>query len=225
MTVRPSHSGFADAESEQRFTEHVGLADRLARRYSFGTGIDDDLRQVAHIGLFLACRRFDEERGVFVRFATVTIIGELKKHLRSTGWGVRVPRSLQEDSITVAAAVERLTGRFGRSPSVGDVAEHTGFDRERVSEALRTRHARFSSSIERNEIDVAGFDDPANAAVLEHALDALDADDRRLIELRHHDGLTQSEIGQLIQISQPQVHRRLARAEAALRDHLREDVQ
>ncbi|MGB3735507.1 MAG: sigma-70 family RNA polymerase sigma factor [Ilumatobacter sp.] len=222
-TTRPG-SGFDDAESEQRFNEHVGLADRLARRYSFGTGLDDDLRQVAHLGLLLACRRFDPERGVFVRFATVTIVGELKKHLRSTGWGVRVPRSLQEDSITVAAGVDRLTARLMRSPSVGEVAEHTGFDRERVTEALRTRQARFSTSIERNEIDVAGFDDPADSAVLEQALDQLDPSERQLIELRHQQGLTQSEIGRLIEISQPQVHRRLARAEQALRELLREEA-
>ena len=222
MSRRPSNDGFADAESERRFLDNVGLADRLARRYSFGSGLDDDLRQVAHMGLLLACRRYDPERGVFVRFAAVTIVGELKKHLRSTGWGVRVPRSLQEDSITVAAAVERLTSRYGRSPTVGEVADHTGFERERVTEAMRTRQARFASSVEGNEIDVPGFDDPAAAAVLEHALDGLDDDERQLIELRHHQGLTQAEIGRLIDISQPQVHRRLAKAEAALRDRLRE---
>ena len=223
MTSRSSNDGFADAEVEQLFADNVELADRLARRYSFGAGLDDDLRQVAHIGLLLACRRFDPEIGVFVRFAAVTIIGELKKHLRSTGWGVRVPRSLQEDSITVAAATDRLTSRFGRSPTVGEVAEHTGFERERVTEALRTRQARFASSVEGNEIDVVGFDDPASAAMVEQALDGLDADQRQLIELRHHEGLTQAEIGRLIQISQPQVHRRLARAEEALRHLLREE--
>ncbi|MEP1126366.1 MAG: sigma-70 family RNA polymerase sigma factor, partial [Ilumatobacter sp.] len=189
---------------------------------SFGSGLDDDLRQVAHIGLFLACQRFDPDRGVFVRFASVTIIGELKKHLRSTGWSVRVPRALQEDSITVASAVDRLTGRFGRSPTIGEIAEHTGFDRERVAEALLTKQARFATSVEQSEIDVAGFGDLVDTAMLRAALDAVDDDVRRLIELRHVDGLTQSEIGRLIGISQPQVHRRLARAEATLREQLRE---
>ncbi|MEP4652524.1 MAG: sigma-70 family RNA polymerase sigma factor, partial [Ilumatobacter sp.] len=221
-TARPPTGGFADAASEQRFHDHVSLADRLARRYSFGSGLDDDLRQVAHIGLFLACQRFDPDRGVFVRFASVTIIGELKKHLRSTGWSVRVPRALQEDSITVASAVDRLTGRFGRSPTIGEIAEHTGFDRDRVAEALLTKQARFATSVEQSEIDVAGFGDLVDTAMLRAALDAVDDDVRRLIELRHVDGLTQSEIGRLIGISQPQVHRRLARAEATLREQLRE---
>lgn len=220
---RSTSDGSADAEFERRFTDNVDLADRLARRYSFGAALDDDLRQVAHLGLLLACRRFDPERGIFVRYATVTIIDELKKHLRSRGWGVRVPRTLQEYSITVAAATERLTSRFGRFPTVGEVAEHTGFDRERDPEALRTRQARFSSSVEANEIDVAGLEDPEMSAMLEQALYGLDPDRRRLIELRHHEGLTQSEIGKLIQISQPQVHRRLSQAEATLRNELQEE--
>jgi len=209
--------GFPDAEAAELFDAHTGLADRLAKRYSHGYGVDDDLRQVAQLGLFLACRRFDPELGVFARFASVTIIGELKKHLRSTGWSVRVPRSLQEDSITVASAVDRLTSRLGRSPTVGDVAEHTGFDRERVTEAIRTREARFSSSVEQNGIDVSSESDGTDRALLNIAMDALPADQRRLIEYRERDGLTQSEIGRLIGISQPQVHRRLAAAMQALR--------
>ncbi len=222
MPRRPSSNGFADGAAERRFNEHVVLADRLARRYSFGHEIDDDLRQVAHMGLLLATRRFDQERGEFVRFAAVTIIGELKKHLRNTGWGIRVPRSLQEDSITVAAAVDRLTGRLGRAPTVGEVAEHTGFERERVTEALRVRQARFSSSVEAQSIDTAAIDDPADAASVAHALGRLPREQRRLIELRHHEGLTQAEIGRLIGVSQPQAHRRIAAAEAALRAELEE---
>lgn len=223
MASRSTNGGFPDAGAEQLFTENIGLADRLARRYSHGIGIDDDLQQVAHLGLLLASRRFNPELGVFARFASVTIVGELKKHLRSTGWGVRVPRSLQEDSITVASAMERLTMRHGHTPTVGEVAEHTGFDKERVTEALRTRQARFATSIEGNAIDVAGIDDPANGAAIEFALSQIPADQRRLIELRHEEGLTQSEIGRLFGISQPQAHRRLNRAEASLRSQLAEE--
>lgn len=208
------------ATEDELFERHIPLADRLARRYSFGAGIDDDLRQVARLGLLFACRRYQPERGVFVRFAVVTINGELKKHLRSHGWGVRVPRSLQEDSITVASATERLTAQLGRSPSVGDVAEATGFDRERVMEAVRAREARFTTSVEHAGIDTPDLGSSMDAALVAHAVSTLDEEERALIEYRYRDGLTQSEIGRLIGISQPQVHRRLAAALDRLRAEL-----
>lgn len=212
----------AVASEDELFEQHLSLADRLARRYSFGATVDEDLRQVARMGLLFACRRYDPDRGVFIRFAVVTITGELKKHLRSHGWGVRVPRSLQEDSITVAAASERLTGRLGRSPSVGDVADETGFDRERVMEAVRAREARFTTSVEHAGIDAADPTSSMDAALLAHALSTLDDEERALIEYRFREGLTQAEIGRLIGISQPQVHRRISAALERLRGELEE---
>lgn len=214
-----------DVQTMARFDEHLPMADRLARRYSFGYSVDDDLRQVARIGLLLASRRFDPEIGEFKRYASVTIVGELKKHLRSTGWGVRVPRSLQEDSITVASATERLTSSIGRSPTVGEVAEDTGFERERVADAMRARDARFSKSIEAGSLEFEGFDDEATSAVVQVALDSLPRDQQELILYRLNEDLTQAEIGRLIGISQPQVHRRLAAAIENLRERLREVEQ
>lgn len=206
--------------ADDLFEQHLALADRLARRYSFGPAIDDDLRQVARTGLLLAARRFDPALGHFSRFAVVTVNGELKKHLRQNGWAVRVPRSLQEDSITVAAAVDRLSTRVGRSPTVDDVAEHTGFDRERVLEAMRAREARFTTSTEHAHIDVADIATTADSALVRHAIGRLSDDERTLISYRFFDGLTQAEIGLKIGISQPQVYRRLAAAIERLRTEL-----
>jgi len=221
--ARPVEPEGSTIDPTELFDQHVGLADRLARRYSFGHGIDDDMRQVAQLGLLLAARRFDPDLGHFARYATVTVVGELKKHLRSNGWGVRVPRALQEDAITVAAARERLTARNGREPTVGEVAEHTGFETDRIVEATRVQEARFTTSIEHAGIDVAGESTPEAAAVLSQTLTQLDESQRQLIRLRYTEGLSQAEIGRIIGVSQPQVHRRLARAVEALRLELDEE--
>jgi RNA polymerase sigma-B factor len=130
---------------------------------------------------------------------------------------------LQEDSITTAAAVERLTNRLGRSPTVGQVAEHTGLDRERVLEALHAREARFTTSTEHARIDTADPSCTADTALLRHAIGRLSEPERRLITYRFIDGLTQSEIGRRIGISQPQVYRQLASAIEHLRDEFRDD--
>lgn len=64
----------------------------LARRYQYGGEALDDLDQVASLGLLKAIDRFDCARGAaFSSFAVPTIVGELKRHSRDTGWAVHVP--------------------------------------------------------------------------------------------------------------------------------------
>lgn len=206
-----------------RFETHLDLADRLARRYSRNRGVDDDLQQVARTGLLLASRRFDPELGNFVRFATVTIVGELKKHLRSNGWSVHVARSLQEDSITVAASRDRLSVHLDRAPLVSDIADDVGFAPERVVEALRVLEVRFSTSVEPADERHPRVSDPSDTAILNAAIAELGAGEQALLDLRFGRGLTQDEIGERIGLSQPQVHRRLSMALGRLRSKLTED--
>src|ERR1700734_1041998 len=63
------------------------LARRLAKRYSNPYEPLEDLVQVASVGLLGAIDRFDPSRGIeFRAFAIPTILGELKRHFRNTGW-------------------------------------------------------------------------------------------------------------------------------------------
>ncbi|MCW2829689.1 MAG: hypothetical protein JWP31_381, partial [Aeromicrobium sp.] len=92
---------------EEVVRRHLGLARHLAGRY-VGRGIDrDDLIQVANFALVKAIRGFHHDRGEFVPFATVTILGEIKKHFRDHGWGVRPPRRIQQLQADITSASER----------------------------------------------------------------------------------------------------------------------
>jgi len=97
---------------------HLGIAHHLARRYRHRGVSDDDLLQVATIGLLKAVERFDPERGVsFSTFATPTVLGELRRYFRDSTWAVRVPRQLQERVLAIGNAVGPLSQRLARSPS------------------------------------------------------------------------------------------------------------
>ena len=218
---RPSATESTEgAAVAERFEANLGLADRLAWRYTNGAAIDDDLRQVAHLGLLLASRRFDPDKGRFLRFASVTIIGELKKHLRSHGWSVHVARSLQEDSITVAAATGRLTGELGRHPRVQELADATAMSIERVAEAVRVHDVRFRVTHDPVAHDVAAADDTPERALLDVALGELDDGERRLVARRYDDGWTQQEIADELGVSQSEAHRRIGTALRRLRHDL-----
>ena len=60
----------------------------------------EDLVQVGSIGLVLALKRFDPERGVaFKSFAIPTIVGEIRRHFRDRAWALHVPRRFKELSL------------------------------------------------------------------------------------------------------------------------------
>ena len=89
------------------------LAKRLAARYRHAGESQEDLEQVACLGLVKAVDRYDPSAGPLVRYAVPTILGELRRHFRDKGWGVHVPRSVQENLLTVNKATERLATTLG----------------------------------------------------------------------------------------------------------------
>jgi RNA polymerase sigma-B factor len=88
----------------------MALAAHLSRRFNHRGISEDDLMQVASIGLLQAIERFDPERGVeFSTFAAPTILGELKRHFRDRGWAIRIPRRLQELNLRLTSVADQLT--------------------------------------------------------------------------------------------------------------------
>jgi RNA polymerase sigma-B factor len=207
-----------------------GFGRSLALKFRHRESVDD-LVQVARIGLMHAIDRFDPGLGrPFTLFARITITGELKRHIRDRTWGMRVPRSLQEDYLNVVRAVDELTSEQSNSPSIGAVAERCGMPVERVVEAMELRISQRALSLamptglgsddqpilELGEEDI-GFRHLENHEFLAHLLSRLPERDRRIIELRFIEEMTQSEIAEEIGVSQMCVSRVLARTLGRLR--------
>ena len=96
------------------------------------------------LALLRAARRFDPERGAFERYAVVSVVGELKKYMRRTGWSAHVPRRVQEYALAVQSSIDRLTVELGRAPLLSEVADDCRYSAEQVSEALRARTGRYA---------------------------------------------------------------------------------
>src|SRR3954453_4978871 len=128
----------ATRTEDPRVLENMALAERVARRYfRKGTSRDDDLVQVAYIGLVKAARRFEPARCTdFASYAVPTISGEIKRHLRDHGWFVRPPRAVQELRLRAGEVAPRLMQTRGRAPSLAELAAELGEPAERVREAL-----------------------------------------------------------------------------------------
>src|SRR5207248_6400554 len=130
----------------QRF---MPLARALARRYDHASEPFDDLLQVAHVGLLKALDRFDPELGFrFQSFAIPTILGEVRRYFRDAGWSVHVSRSSQERALKLRTAQQQLAGRWGRAPTVSELAEYLELDTEVIVEALQVVQAYEAASLD-----------------------------------------------------------------------------
>jgi RNA polymerase sigma-B factor len=205
-------------ELVDRFTP---LARSLAMRYRGGSEPLDDLVQVANLGLVKAIDGFDPARGKpFTAYAVPTILGELRRHFRDHVWPVHLPRSLQERTLEVEAAITELTEQRGRFPTVAQIAERLDVEQEEVLEAMRADEARRTLSLDaprrRDDedptptVETVGSDESGYdtvEATLSARAAGLDEREWRVLRLRFVDDLNQYEIGERIGVSQMQVSR------------------
>jgi RNA polymerase sigma-B factor len=212
---------------EALIAEHLPLAHALARRYRRGGEPLDDLVQVASLGLIKAVDRFDPDRGhSFSTFAQPTIVGELLRHFRDTGWGVHVARGTQELALKVRSAVEAIEAETGSSPTPRQLAERTGASLEAVVEALGALSNRTALSLAAptgghddgsGETTIAdtlgttddGYERAEARALLGSALRCLPPREQQILRLRFVEDMTQSDIAVTIGVSQMQISRLL----------------
>jgi len=230
-----------DLQARERLIEqYMSLVRSLARRYSYRGEQLEDLVQIGAIGLIKAIDRFDLERGVeLTTYATPNIIGEIKRHFRDKGWSVRVPRGLQELNVQLSRLVEQLTVQLGRSPTIAELAKAAGVQEEEVLEALESGRAYSSLSLssggggdgeeDLDPLESLGTEEhqyevSEDRAVLAPGFKALDERERKILQLRFFEGLTQSQIAQQVGISQMHVSRLIRRSLEKIRDAIDADV-
>jgi RNA polymerase sigma-B factor len=221
-----------------RFIElYIPLAEYLARRFRNRGEQFDDLVQVANLGLIKSVDGYDPTRGAaFTSYAIPMIVGELKRHFRDKGWDVRVPRRLQELRLEISKVSGDLAQDLGRSPTVADLAKKLGVSEEDVIEGLDCGQAYRAMSLDApvGEAgdsgvtglgDMLGGEDPdmanvENREALRPLLAKLPEREQKIIAMRFHGNLTQSQIAAQLGISQMHVSRLLAGALRTLRSEL-----
>ena len=204
------------------------LARSVARRYHSRGEPLEDLTQVASLGLLKAIARFDPDRGfAFSSYATPTMLGELKRYFRDSGWAVHVPRGVKERAVELAGATEALSSKLGRSPSLSELADALDASEEQTLEAIEAYHARHAAPLDHGSDDdesaspslaqVLGQEDvrleqAEYLTVIAKGVESLSDSDRLILHLRFDRDLTQSEIARRIGTSQMQVSRMLRAA-------------
>jgi RNA polymerase sigma-B factor len=210
-------------------------ARREAARYRRTGEAQEDLVQVALLGLVLAVDRYDPARGIpFKHFAVPTIAGELKRHFRDKCWSVRVGRRVQELYQEVRKAEPELAQRLGRTPTTRDLADALAISEEDVL-AARAGEAAYATrslnwpafgdadSCELHEL-IGGPDRDLEKLpdhdALRRAWQLLPERLRVILSLRFDDDLSQTQIADKLGISQMHVSRLINRSLTLLRKHM-----
>ncbi|MEU7876446.1 sigma-70 family RNA polymerase sigma factor [Dactylosporangium sp. NPDC049140] len=212
------------------------LAQRLARRYAGRGELLEDLTQVAALALVKAVDRYDSARPAsFVGYAVPTIVGELKRHFRDTGWAMRVPRLVQELTMNLQTATGELEQLRGRTPTAAELAAHLHVEAGQLANAIGATHVYRVHSFDAGPtgdgdlLDVIGTADPRFAAVderLSHGLlgrlvAELPTREQRILAMRFTDEMTQASIASALGISQMHVSRLLRHSLHELRAGIR----
>jgi RNA polymerase sigma-B factor len=226
---------------EEIVTLNLAVADSLAQRYSARGLAIEDLVQEARLALVRVVESFRPEYGHdFLSYAVLSILGALRKQFRDSGWTVRPPRRIQEAQQAINRGRSDLLQQLGREPRVSEIAASLELDEETVIEALSADGCYTPASLDRpvgGDADsepggrtlgsvLGGYDPDFDSCearvVLRPLISRLSARDRKVLQLRFIDGLTQREVGERIGVTQMQVSRILSRIFATLRDEVGE---
>ncbi|MGI6538019.1 MAG: RNA polymerase sporulation sigma factor SigF [Caldicoprobacterales bacterium] len=182
----------------------------------------EDLFQLGSIGLIKAIKNYDKEYNVrFSTYAVPMIMGEIKRFLRDDGI-IKVSRPLKELVNKSAAARERLKNILGREPNIQEIADEVESTPEELvyaMDAVRTPVSIYDVIYEEDNNPILLIDKMAETGAeaeeeelmqriaINDLLSKLDKRERTIIIMRYFRDKTQSEIAEMLNISQVQVSR------------------
>jgi len=126
-----------DAHARERLVNcNLKLVFNLVKRFQNRGYELEDLFQIGCIGLMKAIDKFDLSYNVrFSTYAVPMIVGEIRRFLRDDN-PIKVSRSIKETAYKVQQSREMLVSKYGREPTISEIAEELDLSREEVITAL-----------------------------------------------------------------------------------------
>lgn len=217
--IRQSQAGDKSAK-EQLLGMHSGLIWNVVRRFS-GRGYEtEDLYQLGAIGLIRAIDKFDFTYEVkFSTYAVPLIAGEIKRFLRDDGM-IKVSRTLKENQWKIKKATENFLHSWGREPTLEELTKELSMEPEELllsmeavvevesmEQCIYTGDGKEVCLKDRLPAEQDEQEELVNRLFIEQLLEGLEERDKLLIQLRYYENKTQTQVAQLLGISQVQVSR------------------
>ena len=199
---------------ENIINNNQGLVWNIVARFS-GRGYEkEELYQIGAIGLIKAVKRFDFSFGVkFSTYAVPYIMGEIKRFIRDDG-PIKISRSIKELNSKINELQNKNLKEAGQELSVKEVARKLNVSKEEVAVAIESARPLESINEEAyNEENgeskiskISNKEDDVNK-LINRLIQELDEREKKIIILRYFREKTQTEVANLLGISQVQVSR------------------
>ena len=211
------------AAKEKIVSDNNGLVWSVARRFA-GRGYDlDEMYQIGCIGLLKAIERFSFAYEVqFSTYAVPLIAGEIKRFLRDNGM-IKVSRILKQNGFRISQAKQALSDQYGREATLSELSSYTGLKLEDIvlaTEANREVESIYQTvsghdgkemylvdKLSEAEEECSAVEHLMNSLLIENAMEQLGELERKLITMRYFQDKTQTQIAEILGISQVQVSR------------------
>lgn len=223
-----------DKEARELYIKgNLRLVLSIIQRFTNSNENVDDLFQIGCIGLMKAIDNFDITQNVkFSTYAVPMIIGEIRRYLRDNN-SIRVSRSLRDTAYKAIYAKEALLKKNDKEPTVSEIADEIGINKEDIVFALDAIQSPVSlyEPVYSEGGDTLYIMDQVSdknnkeenwveEISLKEALSKLPEREKNIIELRFYEGKTQMEVAQEISISQAQVSRLEKSALKSMKNYL-----
>ena len=225
-----------DLEARELFIKgNLRLVLSIIQRFNNSSENVDDLFQIGCIGLIKALDNFNRNLNVkFSTYAVPMIIGEIRRYLRDNN-SIRVSRSLRDTAYKAIYAKENLMKKSQKEPTLSEIANEIGIDKEAIVAALDaiqspvslyepvfndggdTLYVLDQISDKKNKED-----NWIEEITLNEAIKRLPEREKNIIDLRFFKGRTQMEVATELSISQAQVSRLEKNALKSMKNYLKD---
>ena len=223
--------------------ENIGLVYLVLKRFQDRGYETEELFQIGTEGLIKAVERFDPGKGfAFSTYAVPMIMGEIRRFLRDDGM-VHIGRRVKQNAGMIMEYRERCQKEGREEPTISEIERETGLSKEDILNAMEAPFGWESLSapvgaggVFRGGLgsgvcgeadglvlgdtiaDGTGTEQKALERVLvAQLLQELNGEERKLIYLRYHQELTQTQIAEAMNMNQVAV----SRMEKKIMDRLR----
>ena len=181
----------------------------------------DDLYQVAVLGLISAYKNYKDDKNTkFSTYAYFYIIGEVRKFIRESNL-LKVSKEMSKLNNVIIKAREVLSQKLGKEASIDEVSTFTGIDTNMINEIDII--TSISKNIEDEENNIYYKDKYTKEELIDlrNELDNLNEFDRKLIDYRYMNDLTQKEVSNILGVNQVKVSRKERDILVRLKERLR----
>lgn len=210
---------------EKLVLHSAGMVKSVVRKFDMVKDEQEDLVQVGMLGLLKAIQKFDLSRGMaFSTYAVPTIYGEVRRHLRDRVRLFKVPRPISE-------ACNKIHTQQLYELSAEEISKEIDVDLETAEYALTLAKQQ---TLSLDKVLFAGKDGSDETSLMSTladtgfngfdsaefrlAFNVLTDREQKVLKLRYYQDQFQSEIAQVLGVSQMQISRIERKAISKLKD-------